>query len=147
MTKIKQDKEKSYYEVAMLKQRLLQNFLPEPLHSLQLPLPSSTSASINTISDPTSRHNLLEQYTKIIKQTKSEMMTLYITIAEVKMRECQFQFDHDILQMRPNQRLTTIDRCLSELMIAIVERRFKNIDERLKYLYNLKLRFLNQKKA
>ncbi len=141
---MKQEKETSKYEVEMLKQRLLHRYLPEPLNSLQLPLPLPPS-SLDTIMDPKIRQNLLDRYKKTIEQTKSEMMALYITIAEAKMHECQLKYDQDIVQMkRLDQRSTMTDQRLSPSMIDITEQRFKIIDERLQYLYNLKIRFLKE---
>lgn len=140
---MKQENVKSKYEVEMLKQRVLHHYLPEPLNSLQLPLPLLPS-SLDTIIDPKIRQNLLDHYKKIIEQMKSEMMALYINIAEAKMHECQLKFVQDTVQMRPDQRSTTTDQRLSQSMIHIVEQRFKNIDERLQYLYNLKRRFLEE---
>ncbi len=145
LTRVKQEKEKSKYEVAMLKQRLLYHYLPEPLNSLQLPLPQPPF-SLDAITDQKSRQNLFDRYKKIIEQTKSEMMALYIAIAEVKMHECELKFNKDRVQMRPDQRSTTSDRRLSQPMIDLIERRFKNMDERLQYLYKSKMRFLHQKK-
>ncbi len=140
---MKQEKEKSKYEVEMLKQRQLHHSLPEPLNSLQLPFPLPPS-SLDTITDQKSRENLLDRYKKIIEQTKSEMMALYITIAEAKMHECQLKFAQDTVQMRPDQRSTTTETRLSPSMINIVEQRFTIIDERLQYLYTLKIRFLQE---
>ena len=138
LTQLKQEKERSTYEVEMLKQRLQHGFLPEPLHSLQLPLPLSPSSSLDKITDPNIRQHVLARHTQTTEQTKSEMMALYIGVAEVKMQECQLQFDQNVAELR------SADRQLSGTMVNIVKQRFKNIDERFQYLYKLKIRFLEE---
>jgi len=47
-------------------------------------------------------------------------------------------------RMKPDHRSTTPDRRLNQPMIHIIEQCFKNIDERLEYLYNLKISFLEE---
>lgn len=144
MTTLKQDKEQSNYEVAMLKQRLFYCFLPEPLYSLQLPLPS-TAFSLNSIHDEKTRQNLLVRYKNILENTKTEMMSLYIAIAESRMYERTYDFNRNISQLKYTLCSTNKDEYLNEKINKLIERRFKNIDERLQHLYNLKMRFLHQK--
>lgn len=127
--------------MALLKQRLTYNCLPESLATLQLPLPQPPS-SIDKIQDKTDRQNLSDRYTKIVQQTKSDMMSLYITVAEVKMRECQLNFDKDLKNMRSNPRSISIYLRLSEAMLDLLEQRYKNMEKRFEYLYNLKIRAL-----
>jgi hypothetical protein len=131
----------------LLKQRrLIQQHLPEPLNSVQLPLPLPPF-SLDSIIDEKSRQNLLGRYNKIVEQSKLEMMTLYIAIAEVKMDECQSKFDRDILlEMTPNPHSMTINQRLNQSMINIIQRRFKNMDERFEYLFNLKKQYLDKKR-
>ena len=128
-----------------MKQRLLYDHLPDSLATLQLPLPLPPS-SINTIKDEKSRQNLLDHYTKILQQTKSDMMSLYIAVADAKMQECQLNFDKDIVRMRPDHHSTTTYLRLSEAMLEIIERRFKHIEQRHECLYQLKVRLLKKKK-
>ena len=73
-------------------------------------------------------------------------MSLYIAIAENKMYECQTIFDHDMKGLRPDEREFGKYHRLSETMIAILERRLANIDQRVETLYNLKIRFLDKRK-
>ncbi len=68
----------------------------------------------------------------------------HISIAEAKMHECQLKFNQDTVQMRPNQSSTTADKRLNQSMINIIEQRFKNIDERFEYLFNVKISFLEK---
>ncbi|CAF1317216.1 unnamed protein product [Adineta steineri] len=136
LIQFKQEKEKSKYEVTLLKQRRLYHHLPTPLKSLQLPLLSTLS--IDTIHDLKIRDHLMNRYRKMNEETKSEMMTLYIHIAEAKMNENLIKFNENISQIRSNQQWT-------QSMMNIIERRFKNIDERFEYLYQLKVRALEPK--
>ncbi|CAF1348786.1 unnamed protein product, partial [Rotaria sordida] len=64
-----------------------------------------------------------------------------IATAEAKMNEYQKKFDSDLIQMKENQRSGPSHEKLTQTMLDIMERRFKNINEHLIHLYKLKLRF------
>ncbi len=151
LTRAKQEKEKSKYEVEMLKQRLAYHLLPEPLNSLELPLPLPPT-SVDSIINSKTRQVILERHWNIVEHTKRQMMILYVMIAKAKMDECQMQLDPILVHIRPDSRSTTTsNQGLTPAMINIVQERFKIIDERMQYFYKLKLRFLeeqsNQRKA
>lgn len=117
-----------------MKQRAQYGYLPEPLQSLQLPL----STSFNQITDPQIRQILLDAHMNTNKQTKVQAMEIYLRMAEVQMRENQMKFDQDI------SRIKSSDRPLTLLMVDVIEKRFRTIDERLQHLFNLKIRFLEE---
>ena len=121
----------------MLKQRVFHKQLPDVLNALKLPMPPL----MGTIVNENSRSSLRNQYERIIQQTKSDLMMVHIAAAEAKMREYQAEFDRTMYRMEQGQHEPLSDRRLSSMMIDIMYRRFKLIDERTKHLYNLKVNF------
>ena len=74
------------------------------------------------------------------------MMTLHIDIAEIIMQECQNKFDYDIRQgLRPDSSIYNKYLHLNESMIAILQRYFKIIERRRRYLYQQKVTYLEKK--
>ena len=124
--------------MAILKERVAHNYLPESFKVWQIPPPPP---ALESIEDQGIRQRLSERYTTIIRQSKSDMMALYIASAEAYMDECQIKFDTELAQMKEDQRSGSIERQLSPAMINVLERRLKNLGERLQCLYDLKIRF------
>jgi hypothetical protein len=69
------------------------------------------------------------------------MMVIHIRTAEEKMNECNKQFDTDLKQFYHKQRTSYGTAKFNQKMFDIMDRRFKLIDERLKTLLDLKVRF------
>lgn len=124
-------------EVALLKQRLAYNYLPDTLNSLEISLPPS----LDTIQNETIRQCLYDRHEKIIQRTKSDMLMNYISTAEAQLNEYQMKFDIQIARLKENQRCHSQDKKLSETMLTIMYRSIKNTNERLKCLYQLKVHF------
>ncbi|CAF4216961.1 unnamed protein product, partial [Rotaria sordida] len=99
LTEAKCQKETTKFEVAILKQRAIHNHLPKSFQSLYIP----TSISLNSINDPRIRQHLYEKSEKILQRTKSEMMLVYIAVAETKMNETKEKFDKDMADMQDIQ--------------------------------------------
>ena len=137
LVRSKYAKEKSKCEVAMLKQRLAHNHLPEGFGVLEIPLP----ISLDTINNENTRQRLKDRSEKILQRAKSEMMIVYIVAEETKMNEDSMSFNTDFAQMLEDQRSGPSDNKLTETMLNIMTKRFHNIDERFTYLQQLKLRF------
>ncbi|UJR06546.1 hypothetical protein I4U23_010829 [Adineta vaga] len=137
LLEVKEEKEKSNYELALWKQRFHNRHLPDVLKSLQLPIPSALSFDL--INDTRNRRILTDRYKRINEQMKSELMAFYITIAEMKMNECLFRFNEHMTQMKASRQFNTFS-------MNLIEERFKSIDERFEYLYQLKMRIFNQQK-
>jgi len=57
------------------------------------------------------------------------------------MNEYRMQFDRDMLQMKELQSSALQLKKLTGTMLDIMERRFHNMDARLRCLYKLKMRF------
>ena len=124
-------------EVALLKQRLAYNYLPDTLNSLEISLPPS----LDTIQNETIRQCLRDRHEKIVQRTKSDMLMNYISTTEAQLNECQTKFDTKIAQLKENHRSHSPDKKLTETMLTIMYRCTKNTNERLKCLYNLKVHF------
>ncbi|CAF1383669.1 unnamed protein product [Rotaria sordida] len=137
LTQAKYEKETAKFDVAILKQRIAYNHLPQSFESLKIPAP----ILLDKIVDTNIRQNLMNQCEKILQRTTSDMMIVYIATAEEKMNEYQKKFDSDFIKMKENQRSGPSHEKLTQTMLDIMERRFKNINERLIHLYKLKLRF------
>ncbi|CAF1468680.1 unnamed protein product, partial [Rotaria sordida] len=137
LTQAKYEKETSKFDVAILKQRIVYNHLPQSFESLKIPPP----ISFDTITDTMTCQRLKDRCEKILQRTKSEMMMIYITTAEAKMNEYEKKFDTDLAKMKENQCSGPSHKKLTQTMLNIMERRFQNINERLTCLYKLKLRF------
>ena len=137
LTLAKYEKEKTKCEVGILKHRLLYNHLPNSFHHLQLPSP----ISLHTITNETLRQRLQDKCEKIFQQTKSHMMMVYIATAEAQFKEKAMKFDTALATMHDNQSTGSIHKKLTPTMLDILQRRLRNIDERLTYLYKLKVNF------
>jgi hypothetical protein len=121
--------------VALLKQRVVHNDLPESINTLQIPPPSS----FHTSSDKESHQYLSNRYVKIIDQAKSDMMSVYIATAEAYMHECQVKFDTQLAQMKEDQHSGPTERRMSQQMIKAMKRRYKNLTDHFQYLHDLKV--------
>lgn len=133
----KSEKELSKLDVAVLKQRVVHNFLPESFHSLEIPAP----ISLDTIVDTNTRQRLTQECEKILQRTKSDMMLVYITVAEETAKECHRKFDSVLTQMKENQHSIESSQTLTQTMLDIIERRFHCLNQHFIYLYKLKIRF------
>ena len=126
--------------MAILKQRLVYNHLPKSFESLQIPEP----ISLHTIVDRNIRQRLTERCEKILQRTKSDMMAVYIATQEGKMNEYRMKFETDMTEMKQDQRRGPTHKKLTQTMVDILERRFRNNNERLISLYKLKMRFFGK---
>ncbi|CAF3329341.1 unnamed protein product [Rotaria socialis] len=137
---LKRETEQAKLDVAILKQRLAYKNLPKSFDSLRIPTP----IDLNTITDSNLRQRLNEQCQKILQRTTSDMMLVYIAIAETKYNEWQIKFDKAINDMKKNLTRELIPENLTQSMLDIMYRRFQNLDERLISSYKLKLNFFEQ---
>jgi len=133
----KLDKEISKMEMDLLKQRVAHQQVSNIFDSLNIPAPSTLA----TIDDQTIHQHLIYRYEQLVQRTKSELLILHIRAAEVKMEACAKNFDVDYKEFYQKQRTDFSEGKFTPAMLNIMEQRFKNIDERLKTLYDLKIRF------
>ena len=106
----------------------------ESLHTPQ-------SISLNTIQDDATRQRLSEQYHKVLQPTKSEMLNVYIATEQAKANERANEFDRDYDEMKEHLRCGPTHKKLTPTMLSLLQKRLKNINEHIVYVYNLKIRF------
>lgn len=128
LNQIKADYEKSKMNVDILKQHIFYKIFPVAFDSFRVPLPSQ----IGSITDTSLRETFHNRYERIVQQMKSDMMAIHIAVAEAKMRQCQ----HDL-----RCRMEQLEKQWTKEMIILLERRFKDYEERIRRLYNLKMDF------
>ena len=87
-------------KVAILKQRIAHNPLLPIFDSFHIPLPTS----LNTIEDRYTRQRVRDRYEQIIERTKSDMILVYIRVAEIKSEEYIKKFEANIKEFNENQR-------------------------------------------
>jgi len=137
---MKCDKEQSKLNVAMLKQHIAHNHLPESFDSIEMP----TALELDEISDTSTRQRLLNQCEKILQRAKSDMMCVYIATAEAKLDQYRIKFNSQFDELRENQRQGPANKKLTEAMWDIIGRRFQLIDQHLIRIYKYKLRFFGK---
>ncbi len=137
MSELKFEMEKSKMEVKLLKQRVAHNQLSGLFDSMQIPLPTP----LDTIEDRNSRHSLIYRYEKLVQRIKSEMISIHVRATELQSEETTKKFDSSFKDYNNLQRTSDITTKLTKTMAYIMEQRFKNMEERLETLYNIKLRF------
>ena len=123
--------------MAILKQRVAYNHLPNSFDSLHI----SPPILIETVSNETIRQRLTDRCEKSLQRTKSNMIAFYIATAEAKLNEFKMKFDTDLAQMKQYQRFGAPHKNLTGTMIRLMERHFLNNNERFIRLYKLKVRF------
>jgi hypothetical protein len=134
------EKKKATCDLGILKHRLLQNHLPKPFNYLQLPLP----ISIHTIKNETLRQHFTERCEKIFQRIKSDMMLDDIGTAEANYRELAMKFDTDLARVNDQQRTGPAYKKVTGTMMDLLHRRLRNTNQRLTYLYKLKLHFFGK---
>ena len=124
------DYEKSKTNVDILKQQIFYKEFPDSFDSFRLPIP----LEVESISDPTTRQTLHNQYQRIVQQTKSEMMLIHVAVAEAKLRQ-----HHDRLKTMQND--PAHEQRFTSAMKKVMQRRCENYEERMSRLYSLKINF------
>jgi hypothetical protein len=80
---------------------------PGHINTSQIPPPTS----LQTISAQKSHQHLSNRYVKIIEQTKSDMMAVYIASAEAHMHKCQVKFGTELAQTKQYQHMFQKSEC------------------------------------
>ena len=111
---------------------------PDSFDSIDLCLPPS----IDVIDDPTIRQRLLDRQQKIIEQTKSDFIAVFIAAAETNMRRCQKTFDYEMAKLWEKYRNTGNNRQqqITKPMIELIDERLANVAERFRSTYNFKIK-------
>ena len=131
------DQQKAYYDVALLKQRVLHNQLPQPFQTIQLPVPPG----LKTIRNENHRQRLTDRYDKLLQRTKSETIMVHLEIAEIKLQEIQETFDAQMNRIKHGQGSLPVHVRFTPKMIDVVKRRFQLYEKRLSHSYESKLHF------
>jgi hypothetical protein len=127
--------------VKLLKERIAMNNPPHLFKCLQLPLPSFT----DMITDENLRCRIRERHKRLIQQSKSNMMSLYIAVAEAQMRQTKIKFDRHMDKIWQNKKNTSEDnRLLSNVLINLIDRRLTNLTKRMDCVTNFKVNFFVQ---
>ncbi len=121
----------------MLKQYVVNNYLPDDLKTFDLP----KLESLNTIIDNNMRQRLMERYNKTLQRTISDIMSVHIAIAEVQMEEKETKFNNEMAIFKSNQEQGPTYKKLTQTMCDIMNRYFTNQSQRILTMYKLKLRF------
>jgi hypothetical protein len=124
-------------EVDLFKQRVLYHHYSDLFTSVRIPEPQA----LTTVRNDDVRQRLIYRYEQLLERTKADMLMIYIRTAEAKMEEYTEKFDSDYERFEQQQRIYLHDGKFTNRMSEIMEQRFKNIDERLQIIYDLKVRF------
>ena len=92
----------------------------------------------NTVNDINIRQRLQNDHRKIIEQYKSEMMTVFITIAEAHMSETQKLFDQEMAKMCQDQQSLPVHLRFNQMMLNLIESRLANMNEKVQCIYKYK---------
>jgi hypothetical protein len=87
------------------------------------------------IEDQHMRRKLHDQYINVAKQAKDEMIQLCLSSAEAQMHRYHQQFTAKLKQFWQEQRSLPNDQKLPNIMINLMEQRWKNISESVKCAY------------
>jgi hypothetical protein len=114
---------------------VLLNQLPESLKSIKISLPPL----IDTVNDIYIRQRLQDDHRKIIEQYKSEMMTVFIKIAEAHMAETQKLFDKEMAKMCQDDQSLPVHLRFTQIMLNLIESRLANMNEKVQCIYKYKM--------
>jgi len=124
-------------EVDILKQRVIYHHYSDLFTSVRIPEPQG----LTTVQNDDVRQRLIYRYEELLERTKADMLMIYIRTAEAKMEEYTQKFDSDYERFNQQQRIYLYQSKFTDRMSEIMKQRFKNIDERLHIVYDLKVRF------
>ncbi|UJR29607.1 hypothetical protein I4U23_017155 [Adineta vaga] len=130
-------KETTKMDVAMLKQRIVHNYLPDNIRTFDLPRPEALDA----ITDEHMRLRLIERYDKILQRTISDMTSVQLATMEVQMNETEKKFNNDMAQFKADQVHGPTYKKLTKTMCDIMNRCFTNQSQRILTIYKIQLRF------
>ena len=133
----KYEKEIAKMHVAILKQRLLYNHLPESFESLHIPEP----ITLDTIHSGTMRQRLSEQYYKVLQRSKSDMLRVYIATEQVKADQYISEFDRCYEEMKEDQRTGLSHKKFTPTMRQLFQQRLTNVNQHIKYVYKINIDF------
>jgi hypothetical protein len=134
----KLQQERTRVNVDVLKQRLYYQHLPRSFQQ-QIQFPSQLT--FDEVNSTNRRQCLRDHCDKIIERTKSELMLVYIEMAEAKMHEAQLTFDREYRGIQQKRATGQWHERLSPPMLDLIERQFQYLHQHLQRLYELKVSF------
>ncbi|UJR12965.1 hypothetical protein I4U23_017139 [Adineta vaga] len=137
LSQSKLNKETAKTELALLKQRVSNQYYSDLFNSVRIPAPPT----LITVRDQDVRRRISYGYEQLLQRTKADMLMIYIRTAEAKMEEYTQKFDIEYKQFEKQQRNYLANDRFTDGMCFVMEQRFRNIAERLQTLYDLKVRF------
>ena len=100
----------------------------------------SQCAAIDSIRNPEIQRRLLQQYKNIAEQSRMNMFNLYLQSAEEEKNTYKKKYDAAEEKMRMDRRVASDDEKIPQLMIQLIEHRCKTMTDRIKCIYQYKVR-------
>jgi hypothetical protein len=98
----------------------------------------------DSIGDATVREErFYNRYRHVIEKSTDAMIRLYLSTADAQMQHYHKQFNDELRQLWDEQRSTRINRKLSIAMLDLIEQRYTNISDRVKFVYNFRVQRLD----
>jgi hypothetical protein len=98
---------------------------------------------LNTMNNQDVRQQqLYEQYRKVVKQAKEDMMTLYLSSAEAQMHHYHKKFNTEMKQFWKEEQTLTMNQKSTEIMVKLIQQRYNNVSESVKCVYNYKAQLI-----
>lgn len=125
-------------EAELLKQRAIHDQLSPLLQSFRLPMP----VALDTIQDPSIQQRFKCHYEQLLQRAKSEIIDLHFYAAEARRDEADQQFATEQKLFSTRRRTSFGSDIFTEQMLNITNRRLRVVEDRIKTLLDLKLRWL-----
>ena len=123
-------------EYSLVKQRI-------SIHTSQQSFDLAQETLFDKIEDQHIRRKLHDQYINVAKQAKDEMIQLCLSSAEAQMHRYDQQFTAKSKQFWLEQRSLPNDQKLPDVMIDLIEQRWKNISESVKCAYQYRIELIH----
>ncbi|CAF1520413.1 unnamed protein product [Rotaria magnacalcarata] len=131
-------KEKSSREHTLFRMGVYYNRIPNSLNILEEILPPS----ITTLTNATECERLSQQYLKIVRQTKYDLMAIMSTAATINRDENQQKYDIQMAKLWNDQHQLPHNERLSTILITLLDHRQQHILKSVEYIYEIKPDFL-----
>ena len=119
------------------RQRIICNKPPMSYDVLQISFPSS----IHTLSDRHVRQTLFNRYEKLIQQTKTDLIAVYIQAKQVEIYQYQTLFNVEIEKMDQNNHKQVIHQNIPKVLQRLITKRSLNMNEQLKIICHFTINY------
>ena len=131
------DLETAKQHVALLKQRVTYPTSSKSLNAID----RSLALSFRTIEDRTLRQRLSDRHEKIVHQTRTDLLGIWIARTEATWRQCQKDFDTGMAQLWQDYRQLSSDQRITQIMIHLIDQRLAGVIERFQAIYDFKMKY------